>query len=244
MKRALALLVVVLGLSTAASAQAWRSYFKTTSAAKAAPACEVLAPVVVGGTQGYADALSGKCFVSIHPTATTNMVYRDYALFDEGLLMVFSSYGEGEGPDMTSAREFFFFPRTHALHLEMNAAAKTISVVMADGGRATFDPATAQISGLDRGSVTVSPRIDRSERGGVEISGYQGLLLDAGFRLGELPSGLPNGQSTFRSAQGQLCTVTNSEIFVYKDRDRALKYDDPGLSAFLKTRCPALHVGF
>ncbi|MGH2929113.1 MAG: hypothetical protein ACRDL8_12985, partial [Solirubrobacteraceae bacterium] len=236
------LFAALLLLPSLASAQAWRSYFKeapaAAAAAPAATSCQRLAPVMIGGTQGYADVLDGgRCFVSIHPNAAT-MVYRDYALFDDGMLMVFSSYGEGEGPTMTSAREYYFFPRTGALRLEMNASAGTVSVAMMNGGRASFDPATAQLSALDRGTVTVSPRVDRDERGGVEISDYQGLMLDAGFRLGELPSGRPDADSTFRSAEGQLCTVKNRELFDYKGYDHQFKFDDAALSAWLKTRCP------
>jgi hypothetical protein len=239
-----ALLASLLLLPAAASAQAWRSYVREPLAARAASSCEKRDPVVVGGTQGYADSLSGgKCFVSIHPM-DASMVYRDYALFDDGMLMVFSSYGAGEGPDMTSAREYYFFPRSSPLKLEMDPAAGTVAAVMADGGRVTFDPATAQIAGLERGAVTVSPRVDRTERGGVEISGYRGLMLDAGFRLGELPSGRPDAQSTFRSAEGQLCVVKNSEIFVYKNGDHAFKFDDAALSAWLKTRCPGITPRF
>ena len=239
------LLAVLLALPTLAPAQAWRSYFKAAPAARTADSCKRVDPIVVAGTQGYAGSLgNGKCFVSIHPMETTDMVYRDYALYSDGMLMVFSSYGEYEGPDMTSAREFYFFPRSGAPKLEMDPAAGTVAVRMADGGRASFSPATAQISGFDRGEVTVSPRVDRAERGGVEIISYRGLMLDCGFRLGELPSGRPDGDSTFRNTHGQLCTVKNRELFDYKDRERALKYDDAALSAWLKNRCPGLFVGF
>lgn len=242
MLRLLALAALL--LPSAAYAQAWRSYFPARLSASAAGTCEISPPAAVGKTQAYADSLgSGECFVSIHPL-DAGMVYRDYAVFGSGMLMVFSSYGASEGPDMTSAREFYFFPRTDVPRLALNAAAGTLSVTMPDGGVARFDPATAQISALDRGTVTVSPRVDRSERGGVEISGYRGLMLDAGFRLGELPSGRPDAESTFRSAEGQLCAVKNRELFEYKGGDHALKFDDAGLSAFLKTRCPGLHVGF
>lgn len=238
------LLAFLLALPALAPAQAWRSYFKSAPAARGTGACERVDPIAIDGTQGYADSLGGgKCFVSIHPMST-GMVYRDYGLFSDGMLMVFSSYGEAEGPDMTSAREFYFFPRSGAPKLEMDPAARTVAVRMADGGRVSFDPTTAQVSGFDRGSVTVSQRVDRAERGGVEITSYRGLMLDCGFRLGELPSGRPEADSTFRSAHGQLCTIKNKELFVYKDGDRALKYDDAALSGWLKKRCPGLFVGF
>lgn len=243
--KTLALLAAALLASSGASAQAWRSYVDRGGLMKvSASACPRLPTVVVGDTQGYADDLgTGECYVSLH-SMSAGMVYRDYALFSGGMLMVFSSYGAGQGSDMTSAREFYFFPRTAGLALEMDPAAGTIAVRLTDGGRATFDPASSQISGLDRGEVTVSPRVDRAERGGVEIPRYDGLLLDAGFRLGELPSGLPDAESVFRNAQGQLCKVKNREIFSYRGRDHSLTFDDAGLSAFLKKRCPGLDVRF
>ncbi len=246
MKSLLALIAVVPLLTTAASAQAWRSYFKASSPSKAAAAaCPAVAPQVIGGTQGYADTVQGaECFVSIDPENTMSMVYRDYAFFSDGMMMVFNSYGPQEGPTMTSAREYYFFPRSGLPLLKMDAKAGTVAVIMADGGRATFTAPTAQIAALDRGDVTVSPSLARSARGGVEITHYRGLLLDAGFRLGELPSGLPNGQSTFYTAAGQTCTVTNSEIFAYSGYDNSFKFNDAALSAFLKKRCPALPVGF
>ncbi|MDD5629178.1 MAG: hypothetical protein PHU21_08935, partial [Elusimicrobia bacterium] len=134
---------------------AWLRYIHAPAALRAT-ACPQVDPVVVGGTQGYAAGLgSGLCFVSIVPTDVPGMVYRSYALFSHGLLMVFSSYGEGEGPDKTSAREFYFFPRRGVPQLAMDAQAGTVSVRLGDGGRADFAPASAQLSGLERGTVTV-----------------------------------------------------------------------------------------
>ena len=146
---------------------------------------------------------------------------------------------------MTSGLEFYFFPRRQTPRLEMDAKAKTVSVVMADGGRVSFDPATAQIASLDRGDVTVSPNLDRAAQGGVTITHYRGLMLESGFRLGELPSGLAGNSSTFVAPEGRTCTVTNAEIFNYTPSgDSSFKFDDAQLSKFLKTRCPALPVGF
>ena len=127
----------------------------------------------------------------------------------------------------------------------MDAAAGAVSVRMSDGGRVVFNPATAQIASLERGAAIVSPRIDPADRGGVEIPRYAGLMLDAGFRLGESPSGRPNADSTFRDAQGRTCMVKNNELFNYTpDGDHALKFNDAQLSAWLTTRCPGLSAGF
>jgi len=173
------------------------------------------------------------------------MIYRSYVFFGDGLLMVFSSYGEGASSKTTSAREFFFFPRRGAPDLTMDPKAGIITVRMSDGGRADIAPATAQLSGLERGSAIVSPKIDPSERGGVEIPAYAGLMLDAGFRVGESPSGRPDEVSTFRDAEGRTCAVANRELFNYTPNgDHAFKFTDPQLSARLRTACPDLIVGF
>ena len=228
------------------SAQVWRDYVRESPSFQTAAACPHLDPVVIGGTQGYADGFSsGLCYVSIHPSSTPSMIYRSYVFFGDGLLMVFSSYGEGPSSKTTSAREFFFFPRRGAPELTMDPKAGAVSVRMSDGGRADIAPATAQLSGLERGHAAVSPRMDPAERGGVEIPNYAGLMLDAGFRVGESPSGRPDGDSTFRDAEGRSCSIANRELFSYTPNgDHTFKFTDAGLSAWLKTACPALQAGF
>lgn len=228
------------------SAQVWRGYIHTPAAPRDGLICQQSDPVIIGKTQGYAANLGSKlCFVSIDPTETPGLVYRSYVFFDSGLLMVFSSYGEGEGPGMSSAREFFFFPRRGAPELKMDSNAQTISVRMGDGGYVDIDPASAQIRGLERGLVKVSPNIDPAERGGVEIPRYAGLVLDAGFRMGESPSGLPDGAATFRSAWGETCTVKNRDVFNYTaDGGHVFKFTDAQLYEWLRTACPGLYAGF
>lgn len=213
--------------------------------AGARAACAVRKPVIVDGTQGYADALgNGECFVTVSPSNSPRMIYRSFNFFDTGLLMVFSSYGGGTNSTSTSAREFYFFPRAGRLDLRMDEKAGTVSVTTAGGDEIGIDPATAQIRSFSRGTVTVSKRIDPAERGGVEFPHVDGLMLDTGFKIGASPATFPDGESVFRSAYGQLCKVGNREIFAYAGREHSFKFDDARLSAFLKKRCPALHVGF
>ncbi len=242
--KAAALVVLI---ASSASAQAWSRYAPSRAPlirAASAP-CARVNPVHVQNTQVYADGLaSGLCYVSIQPNNSTDLVYRSLAFFSGGLMMVFSSYGAGDDPALTSAREFWFFPRLAAPTVAADAAAGTIAVTLPDGGVATIDPATAQLSALDRGTVRVEPRVDPALRGGVEIPSYRGLILDAGYRRGESPSGRPAASSTFRDAQGHSCAVKNSELWTYSGGEHYFKMDDAALSAWLKTRCPGLVPGF
>lgn len=239
------LLALVLALAAPASAQAWRPYVRDVGTGAKDVQCVRRDPAHAGGTQGYADQLgSGKCYVSIHPMAV-GMIYRDYAFFSDGMLMVFNSYGAGEDTRrFTSAREFYFFPRLNAPDVTIDPAAPAVSVLMSNGDTVTFNPADAQIAAIGRGGVTVAQRIDPADRGGVEFPSYNGLMLDVGFRMGELPSGLPDGDAVFRSAYGQTCSVKNREIFSYADGNRAFTFTDEELSLWLKTRCPGLYVDF
>lgn len=212
-------------------------------AAPAFAACPVERPRHVGGTQVYADEYFGKCFTSVHPMNAPDLVYRDYTFYSTGLLMAFSSYGPGEDvARLTSAREYYFFPRLQAPRLDVDEAAGTVAVTGVDGRRFVFDAATAQLASLD-GDVSVSPVVDPSVRGGLEITRYAGLLLDAGYRRGGQPTARPNESSTFRAPQGQLCTVRNAEVFDYRpDGEFEFKFDDAALKAFLRTRCPNISV--
>lgn len=224
------LLALALALSSAVPA----------AASVAAPAsCPSYRPRHVGNTQGYGNEYYGKCFVSIHPMNAQDLVYRDYAFYSTGLLLIFSSYGPGEDvARLTSAREYYFFPRRQAPTLHMDEAAGTVSVTGVDGRAVVIDPATAQIASLD-GDIIVSPVVDPAVRGGVDITRYAGLLLDIGYRQGGQPSGRRNNNSTFRAPHGQTCTVRNDEVFTYTpDGEHEFKFDDAALKTFLATRCP------
>lgn len=208
-------------------------------------ACVTRKPEFLGAAQAYADSLgSGECFVDVGPSNSRDMIYRSYAFFDTGLLMVFNSYGEGSNSATTGSREFYFFPRSGKLDLKMDAAAGTITVTMADGDEVAIDSTTAQIRSISRAEVAVAPKIDPSNQGGVEVSRFDGLMLDTGYSRGGSAANSPDRPSTFRSGQGQLCRVTNREIFKYAGGDHFFKFDDAELSAFLKKRCPAIRARF
>lgn len=222
------------------------AFLKAAASARPASACQVVRPVHAGGTQGYADQMgSGSCFVSVSPNDSNGLVYRNYGVFSDGMFLVFNSFGDSEDTAKdTGAREFYFFPRAGVPTLHIDPAVPSVSVTMVDGGVVTFDPATAQPSAVDRGSVVVAGTVDRGNKGGLEFPSYAGLMLDAGFRMGELPSGKPNNDSTFRDAAGKTCTVKNNEVFAYANGDRDFKFDDAALKAFLAARCPTLSAGF
>ena len=90
MRTFLALALLALPLSSAAQLRKYHPKAPAFAAAGAA-ACPRVDPSHVDNTQGYADGFgSGKCYVSIGAMSTTNLIYRGYSFFSDGLLMVFS----------------------------------------------------------------------------------------------------------------------------------------------------------
>jgi hypothetical protein len=210
-----------------------------------AASCVPGARVTVRGTEAWvAQLLAGPCYVSVRPVWSPGMVYRDYAFYEGGLLLAFSSYGDG-GSEMTSGREIRFFPRLGLPALDADPAKGALLVSMSDGARVAFDVDKAAPASVDRGEVRIASRVHPDERGGVEFPSYRGLILDSGYRRGEMPSGRRGAESVFRDASGRLCAVRNDEVFVYnEDGNPEFRFADAELSAWLKTRCPSLEPGF
>lgn len=183
------------------------------------------------------------CFVNISSRQSSNLIYRSYLMSDEGLFMVFNSYGDGEIADDTGARNFYFFPRLNSVPtFQWNDQERVLVVTHTNGDKFHFDYETAEIKAIGQGQVTIAPDISKNYRGGVEILNYKGLLLDAGFAIGRSPSAVGSGDAVFTDHQGQFCSLKNRELFeMDKDQDIQFMFDDPGLKLFLNKRCPKLN---
>ena len=96
----------------------------------------------------------------------------------------------------------------------LDGADFVVGVLHADQGEVVAEQ-SLQVAEVDNAVSVDAEVIDAGAAVAAEIFGgaQDGLMLDAGFRQGESPSGRPNADSTFRDARGHLCTVKNREIF-------------------------------
>lgn len=181
------------------------------------------------------------CFVSVGNFKTEGGIYRNYLFTSDGELMVFNSYGWGEDSDSTGAREYFFFPRTADLSFNWNTQSRQLEITAVSGDQFFFGYEDAQLASMSKAQVKLAPEVNKTNKGGVEILKYQGLLMDGGFRIGSAPTSNRGGSSTFRDAAGASCTVKNTALFKYEsDGDLFFKYTDKELSVFLKRVCSKL----
>jgi hypothetical protein len=187
------------------------------------------------------DQSSGSCMISVLPRNIPDMRYRNLLWDQNGLLMVFNSFGQGPDSQTTGARDYYLFPRLMMPSYRQQRPG-TLDVRTASGDVFTFDSNTAELTSFTGGSVQVAPTIDPSNQGGFEIPSYHGLLLDCGFALGNQPEANLNGVSEFRDAFGARCEVKNSEVFALNGNDVELKFTDSQLHDYLQTRCPLLNA--
>lgn len=193
------------------------------------------------------NADNSTCYLSVHPFDSDNLIYRDFLFAQDGMLMVFNSFGEGPESTTTGARELYFFPRTQLYPTyAWNDQLQRLEVTHTNGEKYFFNYKDNQFSGTTNGTVKEDPSVNRQNKGGVEITGYKGLMLDVGFTMGESPSAITTGAAVFTDQNSKTCDVKNDEVFKYvANGDDLFKFDyDRDLVSFMKGRCPALNVAF
>lgn len=191
---------------------------------------------------------TSSCYLDINPQYSADLVYRSYLLSNQGLFMVFNSYGQGDGSDKTGARVYYFFPRQQMPNAKTGND-KVIFSTATPGTEISLDALSAKFSGISShlgvGKFREDSNINENNNGGLEIFDYPGLMLDLGFSLGADPASNRNGVATFTDQKGQICRVKNYEIFKYASTgDVQFKYSDQELKAFLKTSCVHLDAGY
>ncbi|MFP5520740.1 MAG: hypothetical protein ACLGGX_12615 [Bdellovibrionia bacterium] len=189
---------------------------------------------------------TGGCWLSVMPFNVKNLTYRDFLFDEQGLMMVFASFGEGDDSQTTGAREFYLFPRKNKIPTGKFLENNDLVVTHPSGTEFLFSSKTGDVTAMSPGQLKVSSFFDPSEKSGVEILKFEGILLDLGFRMGAPPSSLSSGRATFKDTQNNSCVLRNSELFrITSDGDAYFRYpQDAALGKFLKTRCPDLVVPF
>ncbi|NUN04498.1 MAG: hypothetical protein HUU57_01940 [Bdellovibrio sp.] len=186
---------------------------------------------------------SQSCYFSVSPRdAYVDLIYRDYLFSSSGLFMVFNSYGPGDEAQTTAAREFYMFPRTRSTFVaQWDDENRELKVTHVTGDQFVFNYKRANLKSITRANITVAPDVVPTNRGGIEISNFQGLILDGGFKQGGAPTGSPNATSVFKDVAGKTCAVKNAEVFKYTSQgDVIFRFDDKGLKSFLRGRCSSL----
>lgn len=178
----------------------------------------------------------GTCFVSVHYNPNFELRYRDFLMTNEGLLMVFNSFGVGDEASTTGAREFFF-PSKVKTNTSVSFKNGIISVVLTDDVTITFSSKTGKILKMTNMNFSLASKVVPSNKGGLEISNSKVVYVDGGFTLGKSPTTVDAGKSYIKKLT-QSCQLVNRELFDNSNGEAILRFKNKEFDAFVAQRCP------
>jgi|GEM_PF-2890719 hypothetical protein len=177
------------------------------------------------------------CYLSVHPRdAFETLVYRDYLLSSQGLLLVFNSLKPDEGPQSAGAREFFFFQNSFQ-GFQWEVESDELIVTGLANLKIHFSLETAQINSIENVLIQLDPKVNPNNAGGLEILKSPWSFLDTGFFFGNTASSQPNRQSTLKNKDQATCRLRNRSLFDYLGNDPKVKSPSE-IQKAAETGCP------
>ena len=185
------------------------------------------------------DETTRNCFISVHPMSVTDLKYRDFYFNNDGLFMVFNSYGEGSPSATTATRSFYLFPKVNdypdfSIEDNGDVLIKTVS-----DHYFLFDSKNFKIKSFYPGSFTEKV-LSKNNKGGVELKPTLGYWLDVGFKMGGMAEENKKGSTLVTGSKKGQCSLKNTDLFDYSQASQyeySFLYEGDALSLFLKNRC-------
>lgn len=177
--------------------------------------------------------------------------YRSCTFYASSMLMVFIGTNDYERMSRsTGSRMFHLLPyKTKTTPVFNDTESDRVTAVLPGGHRAEFSKTTGELVWIEGYTVKTSPvthfdGMVRS-RGGIEITPEKGyVLIDYGWRTGEIPITQLWRTAVISDGYGNKCVVKMSDLFRPnpKDRDEVFfKFlTNVEFDAFLKQKCPAI----
>ena len=178
----------------------------------------------------------GDCFVSISDTKTASLIYRSHLFTDQGLQMVFNSYGYGPTETHTGARIFFHPAQQKSLDLRIQG--NTLELQLANGNRIYFDTVQYRFSQLSDIKYLEDISVNRNNQGGIVINSSPTAYFDFGFRLGGSPLLNLDGSFLYIVPGRPYCQLRNNLVLRRVQTDVEWRYSPYGeLENFVRGRC-------
>lgn len=186
------------------------------------------------------------CFAIVSPqNDRLDLIYRSYLFSNEGLFMIFNSYGPGDESVTTGAREFVFPALKQSIPSYEVLSDGNVQINHVSGEKFIFNSDTGELISISNANFKNLASIKPANRGGIEIlSITSSIFIDHGFKLGSSPSGSRSAYSKIQDSKSNKCTVQNNELYDYDNSgDTNFKFPDAAsLKKFINKRCPKLFM--
>jgi hypothetical protein len=190
------------------------------------------------------EKINGQCMFSV--SAVNNYpLYRNYMFNTANELIVFNSFDYGPPAESTGARSYTFF--TNKNDLQYRVLEHSIEIKNQAGHIFSFSDKTGDLADIKGIYYTLDEEVRNDNQGGLDLHPMKGLILDEGWKQGELPRIFLDGESTFKDSLGNMCVVKNSNVFkhILDSRGRVdgayFQYPTRAeLKNFLNSACPLI----
>lgn len=179
------------------------------------------------------------CFISLHPMDVTDLKYRDYYFDNDGLFLVFNSYGEGELSETTGSRGFMTFPQIFEypdFSIESNG---DVVVRMVSGHLLRINAEKFSVKEFSPGRF-VEKELSKTNAGGLEIKTSKGFWMDQGFKMGGMAVENKKGLTKIFGSISGSCSLKNSRLYDYSTGQIPLLYKKEALTKFVQEVCPTV----
>jgi|GEM_PF-7046370 len=146
---------------------------------------------------------------------------RTIAVNSQGLFQVIVADETIPGPlsKITGTHTFYLLPGMSGRivpETSLDERGGAFQITAMNGETFRVNSETARIESYSGGSVHEDDQISLGPTGGVTFHSIQsGLLLDCGWKTGNVATTRPNGACEVRDSKGQSCSVPNSLLFRY-----------------------------
>ena len=179
---------------------------------------------------------ANECFVSIHTNPNFSPKYRSYILTNNGLLMVFNSYGDGDPSTKTGAREYYF-PSKLKQNFVVSYDQGIVKVALTDDVTFAINAKTGKPTQITNTTFSISSSVNPNNKGGLEIKSSKVPMIDSGFAMGKSPTSIDEGKSYIKK-MNQSCELINRELYDNSTGDAILRYKNRDFDDFVSSRCP------
>ena len=175
---------------------------------------------------------------------------RSYKFYSNSMLMVFvGSDDVGLLPRADGSRMFHLLPMGSLTLHNYQQDGDNVRANLPDGSKAVFSKSSGELVSIEGFQVNLSPleRIDKMDKklGGIELVPEQGhILIDYGWRIGEVPISQLWRKVKVTDSYKNVCTLKMSEFFK-KDPSGAVEIifkfeSNDEIDSFLKKQCPKI----
>lgn len=165
---------------------------------------------------------NGKCYLSLSPRNTQDLIYRDYLFVSDGTMMVFNSFGYGPISTHTGSRVFYFLPKVKEMSFSVSGDFITLNFI--NSSSLKIDANTLTPLSFTGGSFVFNPEINHNNGGGLDFyPNKDSYILDFPFKLGGDPR-RSYKRDTYLFHNNKKCKLSNSDILLYQGDDFDLRH--------------------